>query len=128
MQTKLENSLEELALLKAEMDKYQTIKSRYDELKFDILQEMTASQSKRTESKFGVYAVRAQRSSVRIIDETIVKNWLAANNFELDSFVRLDPAMVTPVVKTAMKVDGEVVPGTELTTTEYLSIREDKES
>ena len=125
MQTELETNLEELAMLKQEMDKFSAVKSRYDELKFNILQEMTTSQSKRTESKFGVYAVRAQRSSLRIVDQAELRAWLVKNAFDLNNYMRLDTEAVTPVVKAAMKVDGEVVPGTELTTTEYLSIRED---
>lgn len=121
---KLEKKLARLAELRQAMSELGSLKLEFDALKADVLGEMAALKSRRTESVNGIYAVRAERTDVRVVEPAKVESWLGDNNFELSEYKRLDLTRVTPLVKAALKETGEVVPGTEVTTNEYLTIKE----
>lgn len=123
----LQTHLAQLAVLKAELDRLAEVKQQYDLLKLKILEEMREAKSRRTEAYAGVYAVRAERQDVRVVEPEKVEAWLVANRFKLDEYKRLDLTRVTPLVRVALKETGEIVPGTTLERTEYVTLREAKQ-
>jgi hypothetical protein len=122
----LQAKLLKLSFLKEEINALSEKKKEFDDLKSEIMFDMAASKSKRTESVNGIYAVRAERTDIKVIDQEQVKQWLTDNEFVIDEYVRLDLTRVSPLVKSALKETGELVPGTEVQTNEYISVKEDK--
>lgn len=121
--TTLETKLAQLAQLKQELDKLSAVRDEYDTLKAEVLFEMQAAKSKRTEAVQGIFAVRSERTDVQITDPTKVETWLGQNGFAVEEYKRLDMTRVTPMVRTALKETGEIVPGTEVVLGETVSIR-----
>ena len=122
----LQAKLLKLSFLKEEINALSEKKKEFDDIKSEIMFDMAASKSKRSESVNGIYAVRAERTDIKVIDQEQVKQWLTDNEFAIDEYVRLDLTRVSPLVKSALKETGELVPGTEVQTNEYVSVKEDK--
>jgi len=99
------------------------ITAEMDELKQSILDELKEAKALSYKTETGTVSIN-RRQSVRVIDERGVKNWLEAQGFELDEYVKLDPARIKPVLENAVYTQGEVIDGTSLETTEYISLRE----
>lgn len=110
----------ELAPMEAKM---KPLVDELEGLKLAVMSQMQAQRSKRTESMGGYYVVRAERKGVQITDEGEVMKWLVENGLALDDYLKLDPTRVKGAVESAMKETGEIVPGVEVTTTEYVSIK-----
>lgn len=110
----------QLAPLEAQM------KPLIDELevtKIALIQAMQQSKSKRTEAVDGYYVVRAERKSLSITDDSAVTEWLQDNGFELGEYFKLDTTRVKAAAESALKETGELVPGIEVNSTEYLTVK-----
>jgi len=126
--TPLEQKLERLAEIRSELALLDPLKAELDELKYEIMIDMQANQSKRTEPVAGIFAVRATRTSVRIDDVEMVSDWLEANLFDVSEYYKLDEARVKALAEERLKPEngGEIVPGLTAVESEYLTIKESK--
>lgn len=113
----------ELAPLEAQM---KPLLDELEAVKFAIMAHMQATRSKRTEAVNGFYVVRAERKNVNIADEELVTSWLLDQGFDLSEYTKLDTTRVKSAAESAMKENGEIVPGVEVSSTEYLTIKEAK--
>lgn len=91
--------------------------------KLALIQVMQQSKSKRTEAVDGYYVVRSERKTVSIADEPAVTEWLEQNNFDLSEYFKLDTVRVKAAAESALKETGELVPGVEVSSIEYLTIK-----
>jgi hypothetical protein len=73
-----------------------------------------------------VISSSAPRKSIMISDELAVQQWLTDNDFDLAEYYKLDNTRVKAAAESALKETGELVPGIEVTTNEYLTIKEAK--
>lgn len=123
----LEDNLTKLSELKAQYDdlaeQLRPIEAEINGLKLVILAQMHDQKSKRTEAINGVYAIRAERKNVVITDEKAVTQFLTDNGFALDEYLRLDAARIKALADSTLKETGELVPGLQTSTTEYLTIK-----
>jgi hypothetical protein len=95
-----------------------------EQTKLELIEAMREGRSKRTESIGGYYAIRAERKNINITDELVVRNWLGDNGFNINDYYKLDTARVKSTAESALKENGEIVPGIEVSSTEYLTIKE----
>jgi hypothetical protein len=135
--TSIESKLERLAELrkqeaalkpiKAEIDerKFEII-AEIDELKFEIVIDMQRTKSKRTEPVAGIYAIRASRTTVHVMNAELVSDWLENNMFDTSEYYKLDETRIKALADEKLKETGEIVPGLEATETEYITIKEAK--
>jgi hypothetical protein len=121
----LQDKLAKAAILKAKIDKLAPLKVELDELKFDILTEMSQTHSKRTEAYSGVYAVRATRTNVSVTSPQEVESWLTANDFMLDDYVRLDEQRVKALADERLHETGEIIPGLTVEETEHITLKKE---
>lgn len=116
-----------IAALKAQLAPLEAqVKPLAEELeqtKFELMQAMQQSKSKRTEAVDGYYVIRAERKTVTIADEPAVTEWLEQNNFDLSEYFKLDSVRVKAAAESAFKETGELVPGIQVNRTEYLTIK-----
>lgn len=91
--------------------------------KIALIQTMQQSKSKRTEAVDGYYVVRAERKTLNITDDSAVTEWLQDNGFDLGEYFKLDSARVKAAAESAMKENGEIIPGIEVNSTEYLTVK-----
>lgn len=96
------------------------------DLKVQVIDHMQKTSNKRTEAVNGYYVVRAERKNINVVDELAITDWLQANNFDINSYYSIDKPMIRTTAEQALKVNGEVIPGIEYTSTEYLTIKEVK--
>jgi hypothetical protein len=94
-----------------------------DEVKQAIMDELKEAKALSYKTETGTVSIN-RRQTVKIIDETAVKNWMEAQGWELDEYTKLDPARTKPILENAVYVQGEVIDGTSLETSEYISLRE----
>lgn len=123
----LELDMIRLAELKGQMAVFDSIKAEYDEVRQAVLEGMQAQRSKRTETINGYFAVRQERANIRITDDSKVREWMVANDFPLDEYLRIDARRLDVVAKARLKEDGEIIDGCELDITESVTIRQEKE-
>ncbi len=95
-----------------------------DTLKSQLMLAMQSAKSKRTEAVHGLYAVRSERKTMTIIDPAAVDDWLTAQDFDLGEYYKLDDKRVKAAAESAMKENGEIVPGIQVTSNEYLMLKE----
>lgn len=91
--------------------------------KIALIQAMQQSKSKRTEAVDGYYVVRAERKTVNITDEPAVTEWLQENEFDLSEYFKMDTVRVKAAAESALKETGELIPGVEVSSTEYLTVK-----
>ncbi len=109
-----------LAPLEAEM---KPLNDEMEITKIALIQAMQQSKSKRTEAVDGYYVIRAERKTLTIADESSVTEWLEDNQFELSEYYKLDTTRVKAAAESAMKENGEIIPGIEVSITEYLTVK-----
>src|SRR3990167_2038571 len=109
----LEQDLRRLAALRKKLEPYKEIKDEYEALKLDVLMQMQAMHSKRTEAFGGIYAVRSERTDVRVLDPIATESWLVDNGFALEEYKRLDIDRVKPLAKQRLLETGEIVDGVQ---------------
>lgn len=111
---------------KAAKDHIDIIKGELDDKKLKLLSIMSAGDIKSQGSSDGLYvATRTKKTDVRLVDEAKAIAWLQKqkNIKDKNLFVGLKWANFKPIAKTALKIDGEVVPGIEVTNDYTLSIK-----
>lgn len=121
----LSQMLGRISEIKAELKHAEVLKLELDSLRQDLLLDMQIGKSKRTESFNGVYAVRVEKNDVKVTNSYDVENWLQEEGFDMTEYKRLDMTRVNPLLKAALKEHGELVPGTEVVTSEYITFKED---
>ena len=130
MQDKITPLVGRIAELKRQLSPLEAqMKPILDELeqsKFQLMTAMQEGRSRRTDAVGGYFVIRAERKSLNVTDELEVRNWLGDNGFDINEFYKLDTARVKATAESALKETGELVPGTEVTSTEYLTIKEAK--
>lgn len=109
-----------LAPMEAEM---KPLATELEQAKLDLMTAMQQGKSKRTETVNGYYVIRAERKTVAIADQGAVEGWLVDNGHDLDQYKKLDTTRVKAAAESAMKENGEIVPGIEVNSTEYLTIK-----
>lgn len=63
------------------------------------------------------------RKTFSITDEPAVTEWLEDDHFEMGEHFKLDTTRVKAATVSAMKVNGEIIPGIEANSTEYLTVK-----
>ncbi len=99
------------------------ITDQIDAVKQTILETLKEAKMLSLKTETGTASI-TRRQTVKITDETQVKNWLEANGWELDEYLVLDKLRTKPILENAVYKNGEVIDGTSLETSEYLSLRE----
>ncbi len=99
------------------------IGAELDEIKEGILETLKEAKALSYKTETGTVSI-TRRQSVRVIDEASVKNWLEVNGFQLDEYTILDKLRTKPILENAVFKNGEVLDGTEITTTEFIALRE----
>ena len=130
MEDNLTTLVQKVAQLKQELApleaRIKPISEALDIAKADLLLEMKQAKSKRTDTIDGYYVIRAERKSVVIADAGAVEDWLKDQGLNLDEYYKLDEKRVKATAESAMKEDGEIVPGIAVNTSEYLTIKDGK--
>jgi hypothetical protein len=121
--TRIAELKSQLGPLQAQM---KPLVTELEQTKLELIEAMREGRSKRTESINGYYAIRAERKNINITDESAVSDWLAENDFDLSEYYKLDTVRVKSAAESALKETGELVPGIEVSSTEYLTIKETK--
>lgn len=119
----LEKRLARVAEIRQELKHYDALKFEFDGLKYEIMVDMMATKSKRTEAVDGFYAIRVARKDVQVTNRQDLENWIE-ENYKIEDYKKLDMMMVNPLVKTAFTENGEIVPGTTIQEVESVTIRE----
>lgn len=119
----LQASISRLEELKTQIDAVKPLKDEYDELREQVRFGLEALKLKSLKTDRVSVAI-AERQSVQILDDATVEEWLEGNGFALDEYRRLDTARVSPVVLGRMKEDGEIVPGTQIVSTPYVTVKQ----
>lgn len=99
------------------------ITDQMDAVKQTILETLKEAKMLSLKTETGTASI-TRRQTVKITDETQVKNWLQMNGWELDEYTKLDPLRTKPILENAVFQQGEVIDGTSLETSEYLSLRD----
>lgn len=107
--------------------KVRDAEGQYDNLREEIKGDLKAADLTNMKNSFVTVTV-TPKDDVVIIDQAEVKKWLSQNRFQLDEYLKLDATMVKPILVHALKEDGELVPGTEATHTDVLTVRDRKET
>ena len=89
-----------------------------------LLAAMAERRSKRTETVDGIYVTRSERKSVAVVDEAAVLDYIKASGLNPDEYQTLNTRRVTAMAESALKENGEIVPGTETRVAEYISVKE----
>jgi hypothetical protein len=98
------------------------IKDDIDLLRHDILLAMVDNKLKSLKNDRLQVSVKSV-PTVAISDQRAVIEWLDENpDYDPADYIRLDKRMVDPIIKNTLKTDGEVVPGTEITTVETIAV------
>jgi hypothetical protein len=122
----LEADLARAAELRAEIDKLKPLKDEMEHVRFRIQTAMAQNHSKRTDPVHGLFAVRSEKKTLVIRDEDEVIAWLSANDFDPTDYLKLDNSMVTKIAEGVLKQDGELIPGTDMQYTEYITLKTEK--
>lgn len=109
----LEKSMGEL---KQELEGYKTA----------ILSEMQRTNSKRTDTFDGYYVTRSIRSTPMVTDSSQLEDWMVSNDLNPEEYKKFDSSRVILMANSLLKETGELIPGIETNSTEYLSFRSDK--
>lgn len=111
---------------KALYKKYKALKEQEDSLRTDLYQTLQSSGLK--SAKTNAYnAVISVKTDVLVQHEQSILNWLkTAPDVEADAYIGLKKTEFKTLAKQVLKETGEVIPGTELSTSEVLTIRENK--
>lgn len=107
-------------------DIYQQFKFEYDKIRLELLKDMSELGVKSLDQ--GKYlAVRREEIDVKLVDDKLAIEWVHNHpELEPDFYIGVKWAHLKPIVKTALKRDGEVIPGCELVKNESVSITEKK--
>jgi hypothetical protein len=111
---------------KAAKDHTDVLKGELDVKKLQLLRIMSEDGIKSQEASDGSYtATRGSRTDVKLVDEQATIKWLESqpNIKDKHLFIGLKWANAKPLVKTALKIDGEIVPGVEVTHDDSLTIK-----
>lgn len=106
---------------------YGSVKEREEELKIKVeaaLKETGLKSAKTSDGRFG--ATIAERPNIAIVDEKKAIKWLKAEKLDLDYYTGIKTMPFKSLVESKLKETGEIVPGTEMTMTEYITFRENK--
>jgi hypothetical protein len=97
--------------------------------KNEVYAELKSLGIKSAKTDDGFTAVIANRVNIAIKHEPSVIDWIRNNpDLEADVYIGLKKSAFDPIARTILKSTGEVVPGTEIETVEYLSPRFPKET
>lgn len=100
---------------------------RYELLRLEVQQELL--DHKMSSLKNDRYTVSVKhRDAVRIIDQNAVLAWLQKNKFNPAEYLTIDKTRIAPVLNHASFEDGEHVPGTEPTRTQFLEVKARKDT
>lgn len=115
-----------LVALKPELDKYQQVKKEYDILREAAQYEMLAKGVKSTLPVKGFSLVLSERNTPVVTDEDAVWSWLQDNVEEPSEYTKLDSAKVVAFAQNWFQETGEIVPGIENQSTQYVSVKKVK--
>lgn len=118
--TRISELKSQIAPLEAQM---KPLAEELEQTKFELMTAMQQVRSKRTETVNGYYVIRAERKIVNIADQAAVEDWLTGNGFDINDYKKLDTTRVKAAAESAMKENGEIVPGIDVISTEYLTIK-----
>src|ERR1039458_2484528 len=105
--TSIESKLERLAELRKQEAALKPLKAEIDELKFEIVIDMQRTKSKRTEPVAGIYAVRASRTTVHVMNAELVSDWLENNMFDTSEYYKLDETRIKALADEKLKETGD---------------------
>lgn len=126
LQTKLDKLTDlrnEKALQKAILD---DVSGDYEALRLDILEDLQANKLRSLKNDHLTVSIK-ETKSVTILDPKALEAWLTENKFKPQEYMTFNKAMVDPLIKNALKQDGEVVAGTKVTITDSITVTETKE-
>lgn len=126
---KISEHLEKYTKAKHEADeayqKYAEKRDKADALKAALWEQMQKIGVDSVKSTVGTASVR-RTQGFQITDMDLVRNWLMDNGIDETPYIKFNKTGIDSLLATALKKNGELVPGTQLVTTEALSIREAK--
>lgn len=106
---------------------YASLAAREGELKQAVQETLLALGLKSAKSVDGRFTASiANRPGISIKDEKAAIAWLKEENLDLDYYTGLKAAPFKQLAELKLQETGEIVPGTEQTTSEYLTFRENK--
>ncbi len=97
------------------------IGAELDEVKQTILDELKAAKALSYKTETGTVSIN-RRQTVKITDEDALTLYLTEAGIEVPT--KLDATRLKPTLEQAVFQDGLVVDGTEVSTNEYISLRE----
>ncbi len=127
-----EQALSDISSLKWRLAKYEAImqplEDELDELKFKVMAHMKTSLSDRTKPVDGYFLTFTAKPRLVISNPMELEDWLKANGYKAKdySITGIDPSKVKAIAETAKAKDGEIIPGIEFATTEFVSVLKEK--
>jgi hypothetical protein len=122
----LELKLTRLSFLKRSMADYKVLEDEFKQLKFEVLSDMQAAKSDKTQPTAGIFGTIARRTVPTITDPEALEHWLIMTGYAEQDYLKtreLDPEKIAGIAAQELEKQGEIAPGFELRTTESLSIR-----
>ena len=104
-----------------------SLASREGELKLQVQETLSALGLKTAKTQDGRFTAGiTTRPTLKVIDETAAIKWLKAEKLDVELYTGLKTVMFKSLAEAKLKETGEIVPGTQQETVEYLSFRENK--
>lgn len=105
-----------------EYEKLQEKRSKLEDLKNELQVELEAIGLKSAKAEDFTAAIVSKPKIIVTHKESVI-DWLRTNpDVEPDQYITLDLLAFKPLAKAWLKKTGEVIPGTDTTITEYLSL------
>ncbi len=101
----------------------EVMEGELDNVKQEILDTLKEAKALSYKTETGTASIN-RRQTVKITDESKVESWMIDNGLDASNYTKLDTTRLKPLLEEAVFRQGEVIDGTEVATTEYISLRE----
>jgi hypothetical protein len=113
--TKTKNLVNKINALQAEVA---PILAEIDQAKAELLEQMQTDGVDKVQGT-GVYALKIDRKNYKVVSDLAVRAWMREKRLTIANFMRFDPTKV----REAGEFLNEVVPGTEVSVTPYITLK-----
>lgn len=121
---RLSKLVKQAAFLQKELD---PINNEMELLKFALMSHMKLIHSDRSTPVDGYYLIRKKTPHITITSDAALEDWLTNEGYKVDEYKKFDTKLVKGLAERRLDVDGEKLPGLDISVTEYAQVLKAKE-